>query len=193
MNEFMLRQGKYKLKDLRSEWGLSHRIPETCGRIKKSGNGICGAAPIWFQYGEWTCGHHRIDKHMHPYDNDYGLWKWSSFVNQTSVKVLDWSSFECSICMDMCNLQKHAYITPCNHEFHFTCLKKWVTRNNKNTPMFQCPLCRASIKKDIFFQKNREHQEVKIDNSSQPDPNRIHWFYRIANEIWTRPDFRRLF
>ena len=41
----------------------------------------------------------------------------------------------CSICLE--DLKNNLIITPCKHQFHLNCLKKWI----KNS----CPLCRRKL------------------------------------------------
>ena len=56
----------------------------------------------------------------------------------------------CSICLE--DLDKNLIITPCKHEFHLNCLKKW----KKNS----CPLCRQKIY-DSLYQLELEERECE--------------------------------
>lgn len=49
---------------------------------------------------------------------------------------------DCSICLECLDgcTKKDYYTTICNHEFHKSCLRRWIC--SKNT---SCPLCRTSI------------------------------------------------
>ena len=51
---------------------------------------------------------------------------------------------ECAICFtseysDDINSPLRFYSTPCNHHYHFQCLKTWCLSNNT------CPTCRAAV------------------------------------------------
>lgn len=46
----------------------------------------------------------------------------------------------CSICQDAFKSNQKIPQLPCNHDFHWKCLKKWVTETRAS-----CPLCKKSI------------------------------------------------
>lgn len=46
---------------------------------------------------------------------------------------------ECSICIDPVELDTEVTVLPCNHWFHFDCIKAWLGQHNT------CPHCRRSI------------------------------------------------
>lgn len=47
--------------------------------------------------------------------------------------------FECTICSETCSrAQKMSKLT-CNHDFHFTCISKWLVQSGT------CPICRATV------------------------------------------------
>ena len=56
----------------------------------------------------------------------------------------------CSICLE--DLKSNLITTPCNHQFHRLCLKKW----KKNS----CPLCRTKIH-DKLYQLEIEEKECE--------------------------------
>ena len=66
---------------------------------------------------------------------------------------------ECSICMS--TIEKSAYIA-CFHEFCIECIKKYIDSNIKNNRALICPICRASIKKDIIKDINRQWIDLNI-------------------------------
>lgn len=47
---------------------------------------------------------------------------------------------ECPICYDPVNFAKNAWITPCNHVYHKTCLARYM--NTTGPEYMSCPLCR---------------------------------------------------
>lgn len=54
---------------------------------------------------------------------------------------------ECPICFDKINSKKEAYLTPCGHSFHKSCLSntfisKWEQKACSN---LRCPMCRANL------------------------------------------------
>lgn len=50
----------------------------------------------------------------------------------------------CSICGDEPNINT-AFLTPCNHTFHQTCLKTWFNTCKSNGRPQTCPLCRREL------------------------------------------------
>ncbi|XP_047128971.1 E3 ubiquitin-protein ligase RNF139 [Hydra vulgaris] len=59
-----------------------------------------------------------------------------NILPQASSLRLEAEGEVCPICLDK---MTSARVTPCNHLFHFFCLKKWLNVQNK------CPMCHATI------------------------------------------------
>jgi len=63
-------------------------------------------------------------------------------MNRLPVRVYgtcDEPMLECAICIDMCKSGDILQQLPCSHEFHKTCIRRWLPINAN------CPLCRTSI------------------------------------------------
>ena len=67
----------------------------------------------------------------------------------------------CSICLEY-YIDKKSLIslTPCNHIFHFNCLKKW---SMKNAGFFRCPNCNYDFMKEKMTSKNVRHNNININ------------------------------
>lgn len=61
---------------------------------------------------------------------------------------------DCVICMDGSYDKK--YTLPCNHKFHYVCIKKWIEKNPS------CPCCRRHIEK-IAEEKNVDVSNIYGD------------------------------
>ena len=48
----------------------------------------------------------------------------------------------CPICIESIHSNETAVVTKCNHTFHNTCLKKWLTDSSVNN---NCPSCRTDL------------------------------------------------
>lgn len=59
-------------------------------------------------------------------------------------KVIKRSGSSCIVCLDKYQENQIIRILPCNHIFHYKCLKPWL-----KTSSF-CPLCRTNIKEKIW-------------------------------------------
>lgn len=57
---------------------------------------------------------------------------------------------DCSICLE--SIKRHAYKTPCNHNFHRACIAKWLEDHNT------CPNCRRLILQNIKRKASNESQ-----------------------------------
>jgi hypothetical protein len=60
-------------------------------------------------------------------------------------------NYECAICLDsLDNLEgnKIIQLNNCNHQFHESCLKQWIDKNNT------CPLCRTVVTSLFYAQIN---------------------------------------
>ena len=74
----------------------------------------------------------------------------------------------CSICLQNYIFNKSKIcLTPCNHSFHFYCLKKYIIYENKN----KCPLCNfdllSNLTQDDNFFMNVEI--IPLDESDNPN------------------------
>lgn len=47
--------------------------------------------------------------------------------------------FECTICSETCSRAQKMSKLVCNHDFHFTCISKWLVQSGT------CPICRAAV------------------------------------------------
>lgn len=59
----------------------------------------------------------------------------------------------CAICMDDFKENDELRVMPCNHEFHTTCVDRWLAVNQT------CPLCRASI---LGGEENNQHNDNRV-------------------------------
>ena len=57
----------------------------------------------------------------------------------TDVDCAETTSLCCSICLDEISTHDKAVTTPCMHEYHHTCISKWLTMKQ------ECPLCKSSV------------------------------------------------
>ena len=65
----------------------------------------------------------------------------------------------CSICLDAFECDKSSVcITPCNHIFHYDCLKKWVD-DNVLTP--KCPNCNNNLINNLMIAS-----QINVDRKS---------------------------
>jgi len=48
---------------------------------------------------------------------------------------------ECGICMDPLEIQRHALLQPCRHEYHLECIASWFAGSGRQ----ECPYCRARV------------------------------------------------
>lgn len=85
----------------------------------------------------------------------------------------------CSICLENFKKKSTVSVTPCNHVFHFNCIKGWLYQNAKNP---KCPNCNKEVlindKKNKFDNfkivkvKKKRNEEEQDDRSSQLNINR---------------------
>ena len=80
---------------------------------------------------------------------------------------------ECSVCLRVLTTSAH-HTTPCNHNFHKTCLRRWVRRQSS------CPLCRYTF--------SQYDVDLINDRSSFDDARRVS---RQVSEDAARADFGR--
>ena len=77
------------------------------------------------------------------------------FTKNTSIN----DCISCTICIDDFEIGKSQIsITPCNHIFHYECIKKWIEDNVLNP---QCPNCKYN-----FFDNFVHSSVVKINNNN---------------------------
>ena len=86
---------------------------------------------------------------------------------------------ECVICFtseysDDINSPLRFYSTPCNHHYHFQCLKTWCITNNT------CPTCRTDSVMDLEL-----HQQSTFLSNNDNDNNHIN----VHNNINSILDF----
>ena len=65
---------------------------------------------------------------------------------------------ECSICMDRVDLGTEVTVLPCNHWFHETCVKSWLSEHDT------CPHCRRGISQPQ--PSSDEHQQETSGSST---------------------------
>tara|TARA_B100000900_G_scaffold404791_1_gene413602 strand:- start:697 stop:1185 length:489 start_codon:yes stop_codon:yes gene_type:complete len=72
----------------------------------------------------------------------------------------------CTICLQKINLISPKKISscPCGHDFHHSCIKKWVISNNT------CPVCREKCSFKSLKNKNRFPSFKCIKPKVQPEP-----------------------
>ncbi|KAF1892496.1 hypothetical protein Lal_00010962 [Lupinus albus] len=66
-----------------------------------------------------------------------------SGLRKFSWTKLRWKPSEvedCAVCLESLKDGERLVHLPCEHRFHFSCLKPWLDKNS------QCPCCRATIK-----------------------------------------------
>jgi hypothetical protein len=77
------------------------------------------------------------------------------FTKNTSINDCN----SCTICIDTFEIDKSQIsITPCNHIFHYDCIKKWIEDNVLNP---QCPNCKYN-----FFDNFVHSSVVQINNNA---------------------------
>jgi len=68
-------------------------------------------------------------------------------VCDITIKAYVCPGEQCSICMDAIYTRKRAYLSPCGHSFHKTCIYKAYEYKwrHKWCSQFKCPMCRRNI------------------------------------------------
>lgn len=64
----------------------------------------------------------------------------SCLVRSVDQKVVN-AKKDCAICMESYQLKEMRTILPCLHDYHSTCINKWLSNNNT------CPCCKENISK----------------------------------------------
>lgn len=104
---------------------------------------ICGVAAVAYAAYQLLFSGQTLEQAQHTYNNSttetaYVYPETSSNINTTNRRRKRRNSREyCSICLS--GLGGAVKTLPCNHTFHFNCIKTWVERENS------CPNCRARI------------------------------------------------
>ena len=65
----------------------------------------------------------------------------------------------CSICLEEFKKKSKVSKTPCNHVFHFKCIKDWLYKNVKNP---KCPNCNKEVLSNDEVDINEKIDETKI-------------------------------
>ena len=62
-------------------------------------------------------------------------------IKSTNIKISTNQNIQCPICLEYITKNSISrYINVCLHEFHYTCIEKWLSHN------ITCPVCRYNIK-----------------------------------------------
>ena len=75
---------------------------------------------------------------------------------------------KCSICLQNYISNKSIIcLTPCNHTFHFYCLKKYIIYENKN----KCPLCNYDLLSNLTQDENffNNVEIIPLDENENPN------------------------
>ena len=88
------------------------------------------------------------------------------FPIKYSKEIFQDNNTSCSICLENYIDQKSLIsLTPCNHIFHFKCLKKWSL---KNRTCFRCPNCNYN-----FIQKKDLNNPIISNNNNDNNINNV--------------------
>ena len=82
-----------------------------------------------------------------------------------SIEIFIDNVTNCSICLENYIDQKSLIcLTPCNHIFHYDCLKKWSLNN---TRFFRCPNCNYDFtKENASINRNNFHNNININDNN---------------------------
>lgn len=81
--------------------------------------------------------HFLINK-KYKIDNIYPIKKYINVEGNISTMILSYLYPECILCSEQYrHKSKISIIKRCNHDYHESCLNKWIDRKNK----YKCPLC----------------------------------------------------
>ncbi|KAH7620337.1 putative E3 ubiquitin-protein ligase IE61 [Nannochloris sp. 'desiccata'] len=82
----------------------------------------------------------------------------------------------CSICLDEVKTHHKAVITPCMHEYHHTCISKWLTMKQ------ECPLCKSQVQTVLYnIQDDGSFLERELNLPLQHVTNREEIMRRLAD------------
>ena len=81
-----------------------------------------------------------------------------------SLEIFKNNTNNCTICLENYIDQKSLIcLTPCNHIFHYDCIKKWSLNN---TGLFKCPNCNFDFTKEKVSNKpNNLHNNININDN----------------------------
>lgn len=100
-------------------------------------------------------------------DNDQVITMSKQQLKQLKKKRIGESSSYCIVCHDKYQRNEVIRVLPCQHFFHYKCLKPWFRKSNA------CPLCRMDIKSAL------ENQESPIVD---PNEERI----QAMQQLWNK-------
>ena len=72
----------------------------------------------------------------------------------SDLETTDNCTLECAVCLENINKNKNIAITKCNHTFCFECIGNTMMTVGNN-----CPLCRAPLLDQHYFENNDENDE----------------------------------
>ena len=79
----------------------------------------------------------------------------------------------CSICLENFKKKDKVSVTPCNHVFHYKCIKDWLYKNVKNP---KCPNCNKEVlvnDENDDKTKINENQIIKVNKKQNNNNNNI--------------------
>ena len=74
----------------------------------------------------------------------------------------------CSICLENFKKKSKVSMTPCNHVFHYKCIKDWLYKNVKNP---KCPNCNKEVIVDVQSSINEKIDEQQVIQVKKKQPN----------------------
>lgn len=95
---------------------------------------------------------------------------------------------ECAICMDEFTEENPGIIScPNNHQFHRSCINRWIQTRFNSGDYLNCPVCRSRLKDDVIEQsgvgEEIRHREAQLQIQQQQIPH--------MNEILSRQVMER--
>lgn len=81
-------------------------------------------------------------------------------ILNNDVLLKEYENKDCNICIETYKKDDQIIILPCNHIFHYDCIKNWLC-NEKVT----CPICRTDVREYINKQPNAENNDTTIDTN----------------------------
>jgi len=74
----------------------------------------------------------------------------------------------CSICLENFKKKSKVSMTPCNHVFHYKCIKDWLYKNVKNP---KCPNCNKEVIVDVQSSINEKIDEQQVIQVKKKQPS----------------------
>lgn len=94
---------------------------------------------------------------------------------RTDVECTETTSLCCSICLDEVSTHDKAVTTPCMHEYHHTCISKWLTMKQ------ECPLCKSPVHSVLYnIQEDGSFLERELNLPLKHVTNREDIMRRLA-------------